>query len=146
MALLAPFMGIGPLSRWKRDSGQRWKELIAVPGVAAIVCALTLPIVWAGYNLWVALAVLLAGWVVLWHGQGFLVPNWGGRLAPTDPQLLGMVLAHLGFAACVVGVVATSQYSIEHDLKMAPGETETLAGYEFRFVEVAAGSRSQFRG
>ena len=48
-----------------------------------------------------------------------------------------MFWAHLGFAACIVGVVATSQYSIEHDLKMSPGEAETLAGYEFRFIEVA---------
>jgi cytochrome c-type biogenesis protein CcmF len=32
-----------------------------------------------------------------------------------------MVLAHCGFAAVVVGVVATTQYSIERDLKMAPG-------------------------
>jgi cytochrome c-type biogenesis protein CcmF len=47
-----------------------------------------------------------------------------------------MFIAHLGFAACVTGIVATSQYNIEHDLKMAPGETETLAGYDFRFLEL----------
>jgi cytochrome c-type biogenesis protein CcmF len=48
-----------------------------------------------------------------------------------------MVIAHLGFAACVVGIVATSQYSVEHDLKMDPGDSRELAGYEFRFIEVA---------
>ena len=48
-----------------------------------------------------------------------------------------MFVAHLGFAACVTGVVATSQYNVEHDLKMSPGDTEVLAGYEFRFVELA---------
>ena len=32
--------------------------------------------------------------------------------------------------------MATSQYNIEHDLKMSPGDTETLAGYEFHFVEL----------
>jgi cytochrome c-type biogenesis protein CcmF len=47
-----------------------------------------------------------------------------------------MVCAHLGFAACVTGVVATSQYSLERDLKMSPGDTEVLAGYEFRFDEL----------
>jgi cytochrome c-type biogenesis protein CcmF len=47
-----------------------------------------------------------------------------------------MFLAHLGFAACVTGIVATSQYNAEHDLKMAPGDVETIAGYQFRFVEV----------
>ena len=32
----------------------------------------------------------------------------------------------------------TSQHAIEHDLKMQPGDTRTLAGYEFRFRELAA--------
>ena len=48
-----------------------------------------------------------------------------------------MLIAHLGFAACVTGIVATSQYSVEHDLKMSPGDSRELAGYEFRFVAVA---------
>jgi cytochrome c-type biogenesis protein CcmF len=48
-----------------------------------------------------------------------------------------MLIAHLGFAACVVGIVVTSQYSVERDLKMIPGQSETVAGYEFRFVEIA---------
>jgi cytochrome c-type biogenesis protein CcmF len=33
--------------------------------------------------------------------------------------------------------VATSQYSIERDLKMEPGDSEELAGYRFEFVELA---------
>jgi cytochrome c-type biogenesis protein CcmF len=45
------------------------------------------------------------------------------------------VLAHAGFAAVVVGTVATTQYSIERDLRMAPGDSETLAGYRFDYVE-----------
>ena len=47
-----------------------------------------------------------------------------------------MFVAHLGFAVCMIGVVATSQYNIEHDLKMSPGDTEVIAGYEFHFVEL----------
>ena len=47
-----------------------------------------------------------------------------------------MVIAHLGFAACVIGVVATSQYSVENDLRMNPGDSRELAGYEFRFIDV----------
>ena len=43
--------------------------------------------------------------------------------AASHPATAGMVIAHLGFAACVTGIVATSQYSVEHDLKMSPGDT-----------------------
>jgi len=142
MALLAPFMGIAPLSRWKRDNVGRWRQQLLVPAIAAVVCAVTLPLVHADYNLWVALAVLLAGWVVFgmakdaWNRISS-AGNIGRGLRRLTPSYWGMFLGHLGFAACVVGVVATSQYSIEHDLKMRPGDVESLAGYEFRFLEVA---------
>jgi len=141
MALLAPFMGIAPISRWKRDSGARWRNELLVPAVAALLCGLTLPLLHAQYNVWVALAVLLATWLVfgllrdLWHRvrTAASLPRGLRRLTPS---YWGMLLAHLGFAACIVGVVATSQYSEEHDLKMQPGETEHLAGYDFHFIEV----------
>ncbi len=143
MALLAPFMGLGPVSRFKRDTLPRWTSELLVPAVAAIACGLTLPLLHGEYNLWVALAVTLAGWLLL----GLLKDLWfrigGGRDIPTGlrritPSYWGMFLAHLGFAACVIGVVATTQYSLERDLKMSPGEREELAGYEYRFIELAA--------
>jgi cytochrome c-type biogenesis protein CcmF len=143
MALLVPFMGLGPVARWKSDSTRRWQAELAIPAVVAVLCGLTLPLLHAQYNLWVALAVVLSSWLVL----GLLRDLWyrvrGASslaigLRRITPSYWGMFLAHMGFAACVTGIVATSQYSLEHDLKMSPGDTEELAGYEFRFVEVAA--------
>lgn len=139
MALLMPFMGMGPVSRWKGDTLARWRTELAIPALAAVLCGVTLPFLHAPYNIWVALAVLLAAWLAL----GLAQDCWrrmGGRatgIRRLTPSYLGMVIAHLGFAICVVGVVATSQYSQEHDLKMSPGDRRTLADYEFRFVEVA---------
>ena len=141
MALLVPFMGLGPVSRWKRDSVRRWQSELLVPAVVAVLCGLTLPLFNADYNLWVALAVALAAWLVLglsrdlWYRVRGAVSLAAG-LRRITPSYWGMFLAHLGFAACVTGIVATSQYNIEHDLKMSPGDTETLAGYEFHFVEL----------
>ena len=143
MAVLVPFMGFGPVSRWKSDSPQRWRAELAVPTIVALVCGLTFPLLQADYNLWVALAVVLSAWLVL----GLFKDMWyrvrgaatlGRGLRRLTPSYWGMFMAHLGFAACVTGVVATSQYNVEHDLKMSPGDTEVLAGYEFRFVEIAA--------
>ena len=141
MALLVPFMGLGPVSRWKRDSVRRWQSELLVPAVVAVLCGLTLPLFNADYNLWVALAVALSAWLVLglsrdlWYRVRGAVSLAAG-LRRITPSYWGMFLAHLGFAACVTGIVATSQYNIEHDLKMSPGDTETLAGYEFHFVEL----------
>ncbi len=141
MALLATFMGLGPVSRWKKDSTRRWWSELAVPAIVAVLCGLTLPLLHADYNLWVALAVALAAWLVLgllrdlWYRvRGASSPAAGLRRITSS--YWGMFLAHMGFAACIIGIVVTSQYHIEHDLKMSPGDSEELAGYTFRFVEV----------
>jgi cytochrome c-type biogenesis protein CcmF len=142
MALLVPFMGVGPVARWKKDTLGRWQSELAMPAIVAVGCGLTLPLLGAEYNLWVALAVALSAWLLL----GLLRDLWyrvrtaaslAVGLRRITPSYWGMFIAHLGFAACVTGVVATSQYNIEHDLKMSPGDTEVLAGYEFRFVSLA---------
>ena len=142
MALLAPFMGLGPVSRWKGDTVARWRGELAIPAAVAVLCGLTLPLLGEDYNLWVALAALLAAWLVLglardvWYRvRG--AASLGSGLRRLTPSYCGMLLAHLGFAACVLGVVATSQYNVERDLKMSPGDSETLAGYTFEFVELA---------
>ncbi|MEM6774947.1 MAG: heme lyase CcmF/NrfE family subunit [Pseudomonadota bacterium] len=141
MALLVPFMGIGPISRWRDDSHHRWISRLAVPGLIVGVLAIALPFTAAqGFNLWVALAVLLAGWLVAGLVTDFRErrarsASLARALARQTPSYWGMVLAHTGFAAVIVGTVATSQYSIERDLRMAPGESETLAGYSFHFDE-----------
>lgn len=142
MAMLAPLMAFGPISRWKRDTTQRWKAELLLPGIAAVACAITLPLLHADYNVWVALAVLLAAWLVFGMARDFWFRVGGAAgfsrgLRRLTPSYWGMVVAHLGFAACIIGVVVTSQFAIEHDIKMSPGETDKLAGYDFRFIEVA---------
>tara|TARA_R110002110_G_scaffold66978_1_gene183039 strand:+ start:134455 stop:136431 length:1977 start_codon:yes stop_codon:yes gene_type:complete len=149
MALLVPFMGIGPMSRWKSDATARWRAELLVPALAAVVCGVTLPLLHADYNVWVALAVMLAAWLLfgLAKDMWFRVRSANNvmrGLRRLTPSYWGMVLAHLGFAACIVGVVATSQYNVEHDLKMVPGQSETLAGYEFRFVDLVAARGPNF--
>lgn len=142
MAVLIPLMGIGPISRWKNDSAQRWKIELLLPAVAAVVVGLLLPLLHPGdYNVWVALAVVLASWLVLGMLRDLTnkvrnAPSIGRGLSRLSPSYWGMFTAHMGFAMTVVGVVVTSQFHIERDLKMSPGESQTIAGYEFRFLDV----------
>ncbi|GAB5449679.1 MAG: heme lyase CcmF/NrfE family subunit [Halioglobus sp.] len=141
MALLAPVMGFGPVSRWKRDRVARWRSELWLAAVAAIACGITLPLLNSPYNIWVALAVLLAAWLVLGLARDVWYRVRGGSTLRAGvnrltPSYIGMVVAHTGFAAAIIGVVATSQYAQEHDLKMTAGDTHALAGYEFRFLEV----------
>ena len=135
MAVLIAFMGIGPNSRWKRDNPARWAKELAVPAVAAMIIGLAAPFAYGGaFNPWVALAVILAAWLALAMLRNLRQKlRSGGKLSALPASYYGMQLAHLGFAVAVIGVVLTSQYSIERDLKMTPGDSYDIAGYHFAF-------------
>jgi cytochrome c-type biogenesis protein CcmF len=47
-----------------------------------------------------------------------------------------MALAHLGFAAVVLGAVVVSQENEERDLRMAVGDIETLGAYRFELMSL----------
>ncbi|MCL4103955.1 UNVERIFIED_CONTAM: hypothetical protein GTU68_034817 [Idotea baltica] len=133
MALLVPFMGIGPIARWKKDSASRWQAELLVPAVIAVSVGLVMPLLFnADYNIWVALAVVLSTWLVvgLFKDLRFRVKSGSNvvtGLRRITPSYWGMFLAHMGFA-----------YSVEVDLKMKPGDTRSLVGYEFELLEVAS--------
>jgi cytochrome c-type biogenesis protein CcmF len=52
------------------------------------------------------------------------------------PSFLGMALAHLGFAAVVLGAVVVSQENEERDLRMAVGDVVTLGAYRFELMSL----------
>ncbi len=143
MAVLIPFMGIGPLSRWKKDTAARWRAELLVPALAALALGIVLPLfAGGGYNVWVALAIVLAAWIVLGmlrdlYNRVSTASSIGRGFRRLAPSYWGMFLAHLGFAATVVGVVATTQYTEERDIRMQPGDVQVLADYTFRFEDLA---------
>ena len=101
MALVMPFMAVGPLSRWREDTTRRWLHELLVPGLGVSVAAIVLAFLGSdGFNVWIALAVLLAGWVAL----GVVKDLWRRIATGVDggltwrrltPSFLGMALAHL---------------------------------------------------
>jgi len=137
MALLMPFMAVGPLSRWREDSARRWLHELLVPGLGVLVVAVLLGLLGRdAFNIWIALAVLLSGWVAL----GVIKDAWrrltsgmtsGLQWRRLSASFMGMSLAHLGFAGVVLGAVVVTQESEEHDLRMAVGDSETLGVYRF---------------
>ena len=139
MALLIPFMGIGPTSRWKRDTTRRWTAELMAPALAALVVGIAFPFAYGdGFNLWTTLAVILGGWLALAMLRDFAsrvrnASSLGAGLRRLPASYYGMQFAHLGFAVSVIGVVLTSQYAVERDISMVPGDTYEISGYEFRF-------------
>ena len=152
MAPLVFLMGVGPLTRWKRDElpslGRRLRWAAAV---TLVVTGLTGW--WAGRVSLGALAgYAMAYWIVagvLTDIAGRLAPAWrqqgaAARLRAGASALqqigrapAGMLLAHLGVAAFILGVTVVRTHESERDVKMFPGDTTEVAGYVFRLVTVA---------
>lgn len=136
-------LGIGPLTRWKKDRlkilGSRLKlaflisillagifvGLTAIPGAVMVAIGL-------GLAVWITYTTLQAVAVRFRYGRDF----WR-NLRAIPREFWGMTLAHLGVAVFVVGVTLASSRSMEQDVRLEPGSAQTLAGYEFRFDGVS---------
>ncbi|HEX9583662.1 MAG TPA: heme lyase CcmF/NrfE family subunit [Gammaproteobacteria bacterium] len=142
MLPLLAVLGLGPLTRWKHDRLRRLFSRLRIPLIASIVigtgvAALSLDQravqVFAGmvFALWVA-ATVFAGVYARMRRRD---PSSAGvRRLPRS--FLGMSIAHMGAAVTVVGITLTTAWSTEKDLRLAPGDSHALAGYEFRFFGV----------
>lgn len=142
--LLAFALGIGVLLNWKRGTAQwlisqtRWIVMTCVIGGFALARMF-------GQDLQVmqVLAMTLVLWIVLTMARDIInktrnAPGFWRGLRRLGPAYLGMHLAHLGLAVTIVGVVISSGYSVQRDLRMAPGDRVMLGDYQFRFDGVGA--------
>lgn len=140
MAILMAAMGVGILSRWKETSltwltGQL-KWVLALAALGAVGLAL-----WIGdHVVSVGSMLLLVFWVAgasirdILHKTRNKGLSKGLRALPRS--YWGMTFAHLGIAVCAVGVIGASLFDNQRDLRMAPGDTLELGGYEFIFEGV----------
>ncbi|MET0377702.1 MAG: heme lyase CcmF/NrfE family subunit [Spongiibacteraceae bacterium] len=140
MALAIAFMGVGPSVSWKSTRTVEVVRRVLPALIASVVIGLVFPFAYGGqFHAGVVLTVVLSGWIVLAtlrdlaHRLRLATPWWSG-LRRLQLSYYAMVVAHLGFAVSVTGVGLTTVYSVEHDVRMAVGQSETLAGYEFTFA------------
>ncbi len=136
-APLGVLIGIGMLIRWKNDSLQRLRSRLWMPALLALVLGAMLAVLqpdwqWAAYG-GLAMAVWIALTAVLAIHERFRNRSLSSALRSTPAGFYGMILGHIGIAVFIVGVTLTSLYTKEKDLRMAPGDTYSVAGYEFTF-------------
>jgi len=137
IAILMLALAVGVLVRWK-DTPTRWLRNMLTPVLIGTVVLGGVGSFLYGELHWEVLSVfMLAAWVVLAGVRDFFdkVRHKGviAGAAGLNRSYWGMQLAHFGIAICAIGVVLTSQFSAQRDLRMAPGESVELAGYQFRF-------------
>ncbi|GIT54611.1 MAG: hypothetical protein Ct9H300mP16_17710 [Pseudomonadota bacterium] len=124
---LGVFMAIGALLRWKQDSFQRLWPQLRILLAASVVGGGIWPLAMSRYEIGAALAATLGIWVVLSACHSLWIRTATGRrwqgLRNTPSGLWGMALAHCGVGVFIIGVAFTSIYTVEKDLRMAPGDS-----------------------
>jgi len=136
MAPLAIVVGLGVLMRWKNDDIKALGKRLLLPAGICISIALLTPLLMPFYSWGAVLGMALALWTLAVSGVAFKqrLQTWSlARFRQIPAGFYGMTLAHLGIAVFVIGITFTSVYSIERDVRLAPGETLDLFGYIFKF-------------
>ena len=140
--LMAPalfLMGVGPLARWKRGSVPELALLLRWALAASLAVGLLLPFAFGQWHALVGFSLALALWIV---ASGLLTLRRSLRQSRAH---YGMVLAHIGIAAFVVGVALVKGYDAERDAKMKPGDSVELGGYVFRLDGVRSVDGPNYR-
>jgi len=137
--LLAFFMGIGVLLRWKKNNFRTLLKQLIKPLLVAVVGGLLAAYLFNSEFVFKAtLALVLAFWVItsLIRDVAAKVRNradkWSG-LKKLSKSYVAMQIAHLGVVISLVGVALVATYSEERDVRMLPGDTVSLGEYQFEF-------------
>lgn len=85
-----------------------------------------------------------------WQWQTFLTLTLSFWILLTviKPRRLfsGVLLAHVGFALLIIGVMLSSLLQSEREVRMQPGDSATLGDYQFLFLDQHGIQGSNFRG
>ena len=153
LAYLALFlMALAPYIQWRRYQFVSAHRSLFLLAAISVVLGVIVPWLYFGYVTWqVVLAFSLSLWVFLSTVKNVLGkidlgrPGKGKQKVLLSRSYLAMILAHIGFAVSITGIAFTSEYSIEKDVRMYPGDTLNAEAYQFEFKGVHTASESNYR-
>ncbi|WP_162062646.1 heme lyase CcmF/NrfE family subunit [Vibrio taketomensis] len=143
--LMIPFsfvLGIGPLIRWKRDNLSSLVKPMLVSGVIAIGLAALLNWFFSDYFVFMTyLGWLMAMWIVVLHCYELYERathrhSFFSGIFKLQRSHWAMMLGHIGLAVSIIGIAMVQTHSIERDVRLAPGDSFQLEGYNFYFSQV----------
>jgi cytochrome c-type biogenesis protein CcmF len=139
MALLTVLLGIGMMARWKNTGGAHLVRNLVPIALLSLVIGVAVPLLYGNGLEWGSvLGIGLMAWVLLvclkdiYNKIGHKQDKWAA-LKRITRSYYGMTLAHLGVGITIVGIAMVSLYNAEQDLRMVPGDTVSMGGYEFTF-------------
>ncbi|MBJ6137446.1 heme lyase CcmF/NrfE family subunit [Marinobacter litoralis] len=134
-------LGAGVFSRWKKTDGGWLGRKLLWPLALSLTASAAVILVYGAFKPWAFVGVFTAIWVAvatlwdLWDKSA----SRQGRLYGLKRQsrsYWGMVLGHLGVAMVMAGATVVSNYGIERDVRMVPGDSAMVGDYEIVFTYI----------
>ena len=129
---LVIFMGIGPLTRWRRDDLTTVLKRVSLPIAMFAVALVAMAVFAPQISILSFLGIVLAIGV----GAASLAPLWKRNLRRTPLFTYGMVLSHLGVAVALAGMAAESAFIKETLVAKRIGESAVVGPYTIKFVGI----------
>ncbi|WP_166265247.1 heme lyase CcmF/NrfE family subunit [Marinobacter caseinilyticus] len=146
---LALLMGAGIFSRWKKTDGGWLSRKLLWPLAISLIMAVLVPL-WLGeFKPWAFAGCFGAAWIAvatfqdLWQKSSSRKGRWHGLRRQTR-SYYGMVLGHLGIALTMSGATVVSNYGIERDVRMTPGDVAEIHDLQFEFVKIGERQGANF--
>lgn len=137
--------GIGPVIAWRKSSAENLKRSFRIPigsGVVALAVlapwTISRPYAWLMFGF----GAFVAGTVgqEFWRGArarkamtGEPLPLATVSLVRRNRRRYGGYLIHLGMATLFVGIAASSAFQEQTDVRLTPGQSATVDGYDVRY-------------
>jgi len=139
--LLGLLMPVASILRWKKTPRLNILKYFNGPLILSVIIGGSFPLMYESYEPIAVVSIFISSWIILitlrdiGHKSSTKVSILDG-LKRIKISYWGMVTAHIGVAICIIGVGLTTAYSIQRDVRMLPGETISLANYQFEFVTI----------
>ena len=149
--VLVLLSGIGPVIAWRKATASNARRNFLAPAALALGLGVVLAVFGAAQRPLALAMFVCGGFVVFSVGQEF----WrgvGARRAMTGEGPLralrslvsrnrrryGGYLVHVGMALLFIGVAASSAFQDARDVRLTPGQTVTVAGYDFTYKQATS--------
>lgn len=148
MSILLFSMGIGTILRWKKTPINWLLRMLSPVLLASIGLSWIASLVYLDSN-WSAITIIaLTSWVIL-SGLRDIADKIKYQslilgLRKLKVGYWGMQLAHIGVAICALGMVLSTQYSVERSLYLDPEHSIKVGNYDFLFEGVRVHSGNHF--
>jgi cytochrome c-type biogenesis protein CcmF len=138
------FMGIGPLSRWKRQAPSALRNQLLLAFALAVSAGLLVNAAYSEQSYMAMLGMVMSFWIlvstVLEVRQRVVSQTSEESVIASLRKLTrshwGMILGHVGFAVSLIGITLVSNYDLERDVRMEPNQSVQIADYNVLFTGV----------